>query len=523
MLGILTTPWVLTPAAALLLSAALTGLARRVAPRLGLVDKPDGGRKLHKKPTPVMGGAAFATAMLVVIAASAVTRQSWLLESRTAVLAICLFSSACLFCILGVIDDRFALRPRTKLLGQILASLPFALMTHVIDVVRVAGIEVHLGLAAVPFTLVWLVACSNVINLIDGLDGLAGTVGTISLLTLAAMFGLQGEAGPATLTLVIAASVVGFLFHNWPPARIFMGDGGSLTIGFLVGALSMEAASKTAAGYTLAVPIVLISIPIFDTFMAIVRRKLNGRGIGEGDRGHIHHRLQDHGLSRSQALLAIGGLCLVMAAAALISAHFQSEIPGLFICGSVLLTLVGGRVFGHQETMLFYRHVQALGSLLADSSGVLKTRFLLARIDPVDPRQRLEVWQKVSQRVAEMGGTNLEFRTTSLEGEHLGTVLEWTSDESFTETAGSVWQFVYSVPRADGVIATLEAEGCSPAQAPLQRLDDLFRLFARVCQEMPLDMPESAGANGVYSDALPEQISLPWAQPVPPSSTRKAA
>lgn len=490
MQGLLTAPWVVAPFAALALSAALTGLARVLAPHIGLVDKPDGGRKLHKRPTPVIGGAAFSSAMLVVMGIAAALKQEWLYDPMTVQLAVPLFISAGLFCCLGVIDDRFALRPRTKLFGQILASLPFAFMTTAIDSVHVLGMEISLGLVSIPFTILWLVACSNVINLIDGLDGLAGTVGTISLLTVAALFGMQEQYGAAVIALVAAGSIAGFLTQNWPPARVFMGDGGSLTIGFLVGALSIQATSKSATGYTLAVPMVLISVPIFDTFMAIVRRKLNGRGIGEGDRGHIHHRLQDHGLSRKQALLAIGGLCLVMSAAALTASMLDNEWAGLAICGSVLAMLIVGRVFGYQETVLFFRHIQELGVLLADTSGVLRTRFLLARIDRFDPRTRLEVWQKVSQRVAEMGGTRLELRCCTADNQSTEMVLDWQGVSEPLASPGSAWQFVYSVPREDGLIATLEAAGESPANAPLQRLDDLFRLFARVCQEMPLTVNE---------------------------------
>lgn len=491
MQGLLTAPWVVAPLCAFALSTVLTLIARRIAPHVGLVDKPDGGRKLHKKPTPVIGGAAFCTAMFIVVGVSAALNQTWLYDPMTVELAVPLFISAGLFCLLGVVDDRFALRPRTKLFGQILASLPFAYMTTAIDTVHVLGMQIHLGLVAIPFTILWLVACSNVINLIDGLDGLAGTVGTISLLTVAALFGMQEQYGAAVIALIAAGSVGGFLTQNWPPARVFMGDGGSLTIGFLVGALAIQSTAKSATGYTLAVPIVLISVPIFDTFMAIVRRKLNGRGIGEGDRGHIHHRLQDHhGLSRKQALLAIGGLCLVMAAAALTSSLLDNEFAGLAICGSVLAMLVVGRIFGYQETVLFYRHIQELGVLLADTSGVMKTRFLLARLDRFDPRMRLDIWQKVSQRVEQMGGTSLELRCCSADSGNTELVLDWEGNAEPLATAASEWQFIYSVPREDGMIAVLEAEGRSPANAPLQRLDDLFRLFARVCQEMPLVVDE---------------------------------
>jgi hypothetical protein len=285
-----------------------------------------------------------------------------------------------------------------------------------------------------------------------------------------------------------------------------MGDGGSLTIGFLIGALSIQASSKTATGLTLAVPLVLISVPIFDTCMAILRRKLNGRGIGEGDRAHIHHRLQDRGLTRKQALLTIGGLSLAMAAAALGSALLHNEWAGLLICLGILSLLIVGQVFGHHETVLFLRHMQELGALLLDTSGVLKTRFLIARMERLDFRQRLEIWQKVSQRVEQMGGVRLTFCCTSADGETLDSELAWQADQSQAPADGHAWQFVYSVPREGGLKATLTAHGTTSASTGQQRLDDLFRLFARVCQEMPVfDEP--------FDDAA-ETLPLPALEPL---------
>ncbi|HUQ68185.1 MAG TPA: MraY family glycosyltransferase [Planctomycetaceae bacterium] len=492
MSALLNTPWIIAPAVAVVMGALLTAWARQIAPLCGLVDKPDGGRKLHRRPTPVMGGAAFFTAILSVLCGAWALGQSWICEPATAKFVVSVFSSAALYCLLGVIDDRFALRARTKLLGQIVASLPFAVLTVPADSVQLLGCEVPLGPLAVPFTVFWLVACSNVINLIDGLDGLAGTVGVVSMLTVATLFANQGEVGPAIVTLVVAASIVGFLIHNWPPAKIFMGDGGSLTIGYLVGALSIEASSKTATGLTLGVPLVIISIPIFDTCMAIARRKLNGRGIGEGDRGHIHHRLQDQGLSRKQALLAIVGLSVVMAAAALTAEWLHNELAGLAICGTVLVALVAGRVFGHYETSLFLRHLREVGGLLLDTSGVLQTRLLLARIDAIDPRQRLEIWRTVSQRVAQMGATRLEFRGFAADGHDMGSDLLWIApaDDQIAarideQSAGAAWQFEYRVPRSDGQEAVLKVAGLSHSPTALNRLDGLFRLFDRVCREMP--------------------------------------
>src|SRR5690606_31002750 len=120
--------------------------------------------------------------------------------------------------------------------------------------------------------------------------------------------------GVAAIALIVAGSLTGFLCHNLPPARIFLGDSGSLLIGFLIGALSIESSLKTATGFAMTVPMILVSIPAFDTLMAILRRRLTGRGIGEGDRGHIHHRLQERGLTRLQTLIVIAGLSVAMTA-----------------------------------------------------------------------------------------------------------------------------------------------------------------------------------------------------------------
>src|SRR5207253_178463 len=146
------------------------------------------------------------------------------------------------------------------------------------------------------------------------------------------------------------------LLHNWPPARIFLGDSGSLPLGFLVGALAIEASVKKAAGLTLAVPFVLLSIPMFDTSMAILRRKLNGRKIGQGDRAHIHHLLRDRGLTPTQTLLAIGSMCLATATAAILATIYRNDLIAVALCCGLLALLIAGRVFGFDELVLLSRH-----------------------------------------------------------------------------------------------------------------------------------------------------------------------
>jgi UDP-GlcNAc:undecaprenyl-phosphate GlcNAc-1-phosphate transferase len=502
------------PVTAFALSVLLTALARRLAPAIGFIDRPDGGRKNHLQAMPVLGGVAFFSSMLVVFGLSLLLPWTWLTDPACRRMVTSLMSSGFCFCVLGAIDDRWPLRPRTKLLGQVLCCLPFALLGRSIPSLYFLGISVDLGWFAIPFSVLWLTVCSNIVNLLDGLDGLAATIGTVVMLTVASLFVAAGEIQHVLAALILAGSLGGFLVHNWPPARIFMGDAGSLTTGFLAGAIAIEASSKTAAGFTLAVPLVLMSIPLFDTTMAVVRRKLTGRGIGVGDRGHIHHRLQDRGLTRPQALLAIAGLSVLMATAATLSAVLQSETVGLAICLSTLAILVIGRVFGYHETVLFFRYLQELGVLLLDTSGVLRTRFLVARLGHSDPLHREDVWPLVVDRVVRMGGDTLRFQCRDASGQLVGDDYNWTC-ASPEKDGDARWGFQFSLRREDGSRATLAAEGLALANSGGPRVDDLHRLFAHACQELV------TGSKSRHSD--PEHSVRPDLMPAVSMISRRAA
>jgi UDP-GlcNAc:undecaprenyl-phosphate GlcNAc-1-phosphate transferase len=459
--------------------------ARHIAPQLGLVDQPDGGRKTHRQPTPVLGGVAFLAAILVVTAASFWLDAAWLKTDSVRRLAVSLSASAFGFGLLGVYDDRWPLSPRVKLIGQILASLPFVAMTRSLERIDVLDWEIPLGPLGAPVAVLWLVACANVVNLIDGLDGLAGSLGIVMMTTIAALFAMGGHAGEATLAVVIAGGLIGFLCHNWPPAKIFMGDAGSMTIGFLAGALSIQAASKTATTFTLAVPFVLMSIPLFDTSMAIVRRKLTGRKIGEGDRGHIHHRLQDRGLTRQQALLAISGLTLVMAGAVLISVVIDSEVSAVGICGGVLGLLILGRVFGYHETSLLFQYLKQLGDVLVETSGVLQTRWMMARFEHLEPHQPSQLWDQLIEQAAKLKTHRLEYQCRSAGDDRIATQLRWDNPDAEVIDDVPMWRVSYRVPRDQRLVATLEVQGQADTSEILPRVDDLLFLFTKICRNLP--------------------------------------
>lgn len=505
-------------------SYAFTAVAKVVARRTGMLDRPDGRRKAHARPMPLLGGAALFLSFLVTIfVARRIYRWDWLVAgAQNKQLTTMLLVSCGLFCLIGLWDDRRAMRPRTKLFLQILACVPFVIWGRSLDSVHLLGNELELGILGPLFTVFWLVACTNVINLVDGLDGLAGTIGLIVCVAIAALSEMQGAVGPMALALVFAGSLFGFLLHNWPPASIFLGDAGSLMIGFLIGALAIESSLKTATGFALAIPLVLVSVPVFDTFMAIVRRKLTGKGIGEADRGHIHHCLQDRGLTRAQSLLAISALCIIMAAVTLLSAYFQNDTLALGLCVGLLALLIMGRVFGYNETVLFFRYVQAMSILLAGTSGVLRTQLFLAKMNRDEKEQPIHYWNEVTQHVADMGGVQLEFVYWKESTDEVICRLRWSHEQGVLRHEPA-WQFNYSVPGVDGLRATLTANGHSRRKVPNRRLIDLFRVFDTFCQSWsnaPLAATERRADAPVISfpghsgRILPHETTAPAAPPL---------
>ncbi len=483
-------------------SYTLTAIAKVVARRTGMLDTPDGRRKAHSKPMPLLGGAALFLAFLTTVCVARWKGWEWLIRDTDSQprVAMLLFSAG-LFCLVGLWDDRRAMRPRTKLICQVLASLPFVFWGRSLESVHIFGTEIELTILGPVFTIFWLVACTNIVNLVDGLDGLAGTIGLIVCVTAAGLSEMQGSIGAMALAWIFAGALFGFLLHNWPPASIYLGDAGSLMIGFVIGALSIESSLKKATGFALAIPLVLVSVPVFDTFMAIVRRKLSGRGIGEADRGHIHHCLQNRGLSRAKSLLVIAALCVAMAAVTLVSAYFQNDLLALGLCLTILGLLIAGRVFGYNETVLFFRYFQALSTLLAGTSGVLRTQLFLARMARGESEQPIHHWNEVTKHVAELGGVHLEFVFWNESTQDVICRLKWHSEEP-DSTQHPAWQFNYSVPGTGGLRATLTACGQSRNNSSQRRLVDLFRVFDTFCQS--------------WSNAPPIPVSGSVQFPTPP-------
>jgi UDP-GlcNAc:undecaprenyl-phosphate/decaprenyl-phosphate GlcNAc-1-phosphate transferase len=349
----------LVMAAASLVCVVATQWVRRWAPYWGLVDHPDGFRKLHGSAIPLGGGVAVFIGTMLGIVVSVLCGLDWMrTSSEDAEFLFRYAIGASLICGLGVIDDRFSLRGRQKLLGQIVAVTILTVGGLEIRSLEILGYRIDLGIFAIPFTVFWLLGAINALNLIDGVDGLATTVGIILSITISILAALTGHALEAHLAAIFAASLLGFLVFNWPPAKIFLGDAGSMLIGFTLGALAIRASVKGAATAALVAPTVMWAIPIFDVSMAILRRKLTGQSLYATDRGHLHHVLQRNGWGRLGTVLVIGTLSAICGAASMIAVVFKSELTAVVTAAAVLSTLIVTRLFGHSEVQLLLNRVQ---------------------------------------------------------------------------------------------------------------------------------------------------------------------
>ncbi|MBQ9616640.1 MAG: undecaprenyl/decaprenyl-phosphate alpha-N-acetylglucosaminyl 1-phosphate transferase, partial [Selenomonadaceae bacterium] len=271
------------------------------AAKTGAMDAPD-ARKVHKKPIPRIGGIgiyiAFMAGMLVVMSMNVLT------EEVSHELIGLLFGGS-LIVLLGIVDDYKNLPAKVKLVGQIIAAtvLVVAFDVRIDFITDPFGDYLFLEFMAVPATIFWIVGLTNTVNLIDGLDGLAAGVSTIACITIFLVALQQDILLVAVLTAALAGAAMGFLYYNFNPARIFMGDSGSMFLGYMLAGISIIGAVKCAATIALIVPILALGLPILDTTFAIVRRYRGGVPIFKPDKGHLHHRLLDLGFTQRQAVL----------------------------------------------------------------------------------------------------------------------------------------------------------------------------------------------------------------------------
>src|SRR5574344_84782 len=321
---------------ALLASFLLTPYVKKLAFKIGALDRPN-KRKVHHKVMPRLGGLAiYCGFLLSVLCTMHISRD---------VLGLLLGGTVIM--IVGVIDDKYQLPAKVKLLGQILAACVLVLFDIKIEWLNNPwGGYFYLEYFSIPLTIFWVISFTNVVNLIDGLDGLAAGVSAIASLTVILVAVQMGYYHIAVMTAALAGGIIGFIRYNFNPATIFMGDTGSMFIGYMLAAISVYGAVKTAATVALIVPAIALGLPIMDTAFAIMRRYSNGRPIFQPDKGHLHHRLLAMGMNQKQAVLLMYGITAILGIAAVLWAEFDGFYAALIIAAIITAVAVGAKKIG---------------------------------------------------------------------------------------------------------------------------------------------------------------------------------
>ncbi len=383
-------PFVMLFICALLTTLCTTPLARRIAIHLNAIDYPS-VRRINTTPIPRMGGIALLFGLIV---STTVLRYvgplfGWpviLVRHLSANLDYRLIAAGFIVMFgVGVIDDVVQLKPIPKLIGQIIAAALATSGELVIgSIVNPIGPgDIDLGWLAYPVTIFYLVSYANIINLIDGLDGLAAGITCIASATMGVLATLAGHYDAAALAIITTGITLGFLPYNFNPASIFLGDCGSLLLGFALGTISLLNVTRLAGLTTIIVPLVVAGIPIIDTFSSIVRRIRAHVSIGQADRGHIHHRLIAEGFDQRQAVLLIYAWTLLLSAGSIIMVQV-SLWPRmiLFVLLVVLSFFFARRLHLFEPVLRHHRKPQAYQDELVSSR--------LATSDEVDGMPKAE-------------------------------------------------------------------------------------------------------------------------------------
>ena len=326
----------------MLISMGLTPVIIMLTRRLKVADIPD-IRKVHKKPIPRIGGVPiFISTMFLVI--PVLFLSNTIGEKFRDILpqVIVLLSAGTFIFLVGLVDDIKGLRARFKLLAQLAAAIAICAAGIRIDSVRIADwLILDFGWFSWPLTIFWIVGVTNAVNIIDGLDGLAAGISAITCGVIAVLAVHFGQPVMAVLMLAVLGSLTGFLFFNFNPARIFMGDSGSMFLGFVLASSSVMCAAKSQALVGLALPVVALGIPIFDTLFSMLRRFLERRSIFAADRSHFHHRLLDLGLKQRHVVIVMYIVTLLAAGLGMfMMATRQLNTIVAFACILLLLVIV---------------------------------------------------------------------------------------------------------------------------------------------------------------------------------------
>jgi UDP-GlcNAc:undecaprenyl-phosphate GlcNAc-1-phosphate transferase len=481
-------------AAALAGSLLLTPLVAALARRQGLLDQPDGARKLHLLPVPRCGGVAVFGAFVgawCLAAALAGSGTALDLES-----ALPLLLAATIVMLTGLVDDVRGLPPFAKILAQTAAGLLLFAAGYRVETIGVPwGGTVDLGLLALPVTLAWIVGMSNAFNLIDGLDGLAAGVALVATVTLVAVAASNGRTTTLVLTAALAGALLGFLRYNFNPAKVFLGDSGSLTVGFLLAAFAIGGNLKSRTMIAVAVPLVALALPIFDASLAVLRRAIRGGEVFRADRDHIHHRMVRLGLTPRRAVMLLYGISVLLGslALAILSGPKQTLWAALLVMA--LLGWLGVHRLGYVEVSEL-RQVMTNRLFSSRRATVNNLRLLEVR-DEIAAAPSIEAaWAAFTRVASELGFLSLSVTFPAAR-------FAWTADDAVVRAHGGscTWDVPISGAATGQLSAAHPVTGAPPLDMP--RFVQLAEaLSARVAAEYPAAVPGPADLVGAAAPAV---------------------
>ncbi|MEC1523416.1 MraY family glycosyltransferase [Neobacillus niacini] len=309
------------------ISILITPLIKKLALFIGATDKPN-QRKVHQSTMPRLGGLAIFISFIVGI----------MIFKPINPASISILIGSTIIVITGILDDLLELSAKYKLIGQLAAAFTVVFLgdLQVFFVNLPFGGQLELGYLSIPFTILWIVGITNAINLIDGLDGLAAGVSCIALVTISWMALIQGNLYVVAVGTIVLMGTLGFLFYNFHPASIFMGDTGALFLGFIISVLSLLG-YKNVTFISFIIPVIILGVPISDTFFAIMRRIINKQPLSAPDKSHLHHCLLRLGYSHRQTVLLIYAMAAFFGLVAVIYSQARIGVSIFLICLIILL------------------------------------------------------------------------------------------------------------------------------------------------------------------------------------------
>jgi UDP-GlcNAc:undecaprenyl-phosphate GlcNAc-1-phosphate transferase len=502
--------------AACALSLALVPVIKRACDRFDLTDHPDNHRKLHHRPVALGGGVAVFLSTVVaslplLLLRSDVARSFD--SNRGELLGLLLAGT--IIVLVGVVDDAVGLRGRQKLLGQLTACSVLLLFGLVIKRLQFFGWTVELGLLSVPVTLIWLLSAINAINLLDGINGLATTIGIIDSLAIAVLAAILGHRSHSLIAAGFAGSLLGFLRYNFPQAKMFLGDAGSMLIGLVIGGLALETSLKGPGTVLLAAPLCLMTIPLFDSAAAMVRRKFTGRSIFSGDRAHLHHRLAARfGGTGAVGIVALG--CGASAIAALASIVWRNELVAVVSFTAIIVIFIISRMFGHAELRLFVYRVYSIARSFARLNGRPHGPGTQSTVHFQGSHEWELAWTGLTEAALDLPIDNIELSVNApmiQEGFHASWTRRATSPEN-------IWRFELPLAAAGYRIGHLNVAGERLPSLPAGALEKLLvlvetfesqlaNLFIRQgdsAQAGPSEIPNQADFTGIATTRVAESV-----------------